>query len=51
MADLILVLDQGRLVESGTHAELLALDGLYASLYETQFRGEHEAVEESSPAD
>jgi ATP-binding cassette subfamily B protein len=37
-ADLILVLDAGRLVERGTHAELLARGGLYASLYETQFR-------------
>ena len=34
----ILVLDQGRLVERGTHAELLAQGGLYAALYETQFR-------------
>ncbi|MFZ1266004.1 MAG: ATP-binding cassette domain-containing protein, partial [Anaerolineae bacterium] len=39
-ADLILVMNQGRLVEQGTHAELLAQDGLYASLYETQFRQE-----------
>ena len=37
-ADIILVLDAGRLVERGTHAELLAAGGLYASLYETQFR-------------
>ena len=37
-ADQILVLDEGRLVESGTHAELLAEGGLYATLYETQFR-------------
>jgi ATP-binding cassette subfamily B protein len=36
-ADLILVLDRGRIVEQGTHAELLALNGLYAGLYETQF--------------
>jgi ATP-binding cassette subfamily B protein len=36
-ADKILVMDRGRLVESGTHAELLAQDGLYAQLYETQF--------------
>ena len=39
-ADLILVMNQGRLVVQGTHAELLAQDGLYASLYETQFRQE-----------
>jgi ATP-binding cassette subfamily B protein len=37
-ADTILVLDHGQLVEQGTHAELLALGGLYATLYETQFR-------------
>jgi ATP-binding cassette subfamily B protein len=37
-ADIILVLDAGRLVERGTHTELLARGGLYASLYETQFR-------------
>lgn len=41
-ADLILVMDQGQLVETGTHAELIARDGLYASLYETQFRPERE---------
>jgi ATP-binding cassette subfamily B protein len=39
-ADVILVLDRGRIVERGTHAELLLLDGLYARLYETQFRRE-----------
>ena len=37
-ADQVLVLDQGRLVEQGTHAELLAHGGLYAHLYQMQFR-------------
>ncbi len=37
-ADKILVLEKGNLVESGTHDELLALDGLYAHLYKTQYR-------------
>ena len=36
MADLIVVLDQGRIVESGTHAELVARRGLYADLFELQ---------------
>ncbi len=36
-ADLIVVMDQGRIVERGTHAELLARQGLYAELYALQF--------------
>ena len=36
MADQILVLDGGRIVEAGSHAELVALDGRYATLYEMQ---------------
>ncbi|MHB8778672.1 MAG: ABC transporter ATP-binding protein [Anaerolineales bacterium] len=38
-ADLILVMDRGRIVERGTHDQLLAMGGLYSQLYETQFRG------------
>jgi ABC-type multidrug transport system fused ATPase/permease subunit len=33
-------MDRGHIVERGTHDELLGLNGLYAQLYETQFRGE-----------
>jgi len=39
-ADLILVMDRGKIVERGTHQELLAQAGLYAQLYETQFSRE-----------
>lgn len=37
-ADRIIVLDSGKIVEQGAHAELLAAQGLYASLYNMQFR-------------
>jgi len=39
-ADQILVVDQGRITERGTHTELLAAGGLYADLYHTQFAGQ-----------
>ncbi|MFO1141808.1 MAG: ABC transporter ATP-binding protein [Amaricoccus sp.] len=38
-SDLIVVMDKGRIVEQGTHAELLARQGLYADLYQLQFAG------------
>ena len=42
-ADLILVIDSGRIIERGTHAELLNANGAYADLYRQQFRDEEAA--------
>ena len=39
-ADQILVIDQGRIVQRGTHEELIATGGLYQHLYETQYQGQ-----------
>lgn len=47
-ADLILVMENGRLVERGTHHELLDQGGLYASLYETQFKPDKQTAEIAS---
>ncbi|WP_107328997.1 lipid A export permease/ATP-binding protein MsbA [Metapseudomonas otitidis] len=48
-ADLILVMDQGRIVERGTHRELLALNGYYARLHAKQFEDDgKDAVEQDA---
>lgn len=49
-ADLILVVDGGRIVERGTHDELVDRDGLYARLYRTQFR-DRETMIDPIPVD
>ena len=43
-ADHIVVLDDGRVAERGTHAELIKAGGVYAELYELQTRSDAEAV-------
>lgn len=48
-ADVIVVMDQGRIVEKGRHAELLAKNGYYRRLYELQFRDEPDAKVDAPP--
>jgi ATP-binding cassette subfamily B protein/subfamily B ATP-binding cassette protein MsbA len=48
-ADLILVVQDGRIVESGRHDELLAVQGVYASLHARQFAGRAEPAKRSAP--
>jgi ATP-binding cassette, subfamily B, bacterial len=49
-ADQILVIDAGKVVERGTHEELLAVDGLYRDLYQTQFASQEGSTEPSGAA-
>jgi ATP-binding cassette subfamily B protein len=44
-ADKVIVVDEGRVAESGSHAELLAANGLYAELYRTQFERQAAGVD------
>jgi ABC-type multidrug transport system fused ATPase/permease subunit len=44
MADRTLVMDAGRIVESGTHEQLIAQDGRYAALYRLQRRWESDPI-------
>jgi ATP-binding cassette subfamily B multidrug efflux pump len=50
-ADTILVMENGRIVEQGSHAKLLEVDGAYAELYRTQFRGGEEQTRTSTGTD
>jgi ATP-binding cassette subfamily B protein len=50
-ADLILVMDHGQVVQQGTHAELLALPGIYRQIYDIQTRIEAELEREISGAE
>jgi ATP-binding cassette subfamily B protein len=43
-ADIILVMDSGRIVEQGTHAELMAAGGFYHALYQSQFLASYDEV-------
>ena len=45
-ADLIYVIDQGRILESGTHAQLVKKNGIYKDLYTLQFREKNKKLDE-----
>ncbi|MDP9458961.1 MAG: hypothetical protein M3Q22_01490, partial [Actinomycetota bacterium] len=49
-ADQILVVDGGRITETGTHEQLLALGGRYADLYRTQFADSGSRTADTEPA-
>ena len=42
-ADLIVVMKEGRIVETGTHEELMEMDGMYADMYNKQFKTKSES--------
>jgi len=50
-ADAILVMDSGRIVEQGTHVELIAAGGFYYELYESQFLASYDEVADGTAAD
>ena len=49
-ADLILVLDEGRIVEQGTHSELIGRGGIYSEIYELQLRPQEELLLDAAVA-
>jgi ABC-type multidrug transport system fused ATPase/permease subunit len=49
-ADRVLVLEQGRVAEIGSHEELLAANGLYATLHSLQFQSDADSLPETSSA-
>jgi ATP-binding cassette subfamily B protein len=44
-ADQVLVINEGEIIERGTHEELMAMGGFYYNLYMSQFKGKHNAPE------
>ena len=49
-ADLILVLDESRIVEQGTHSELIGRGGIYSEIYELQLRPQEELLLDAAVA-